>query len=493
MHTRQDHQAGTGHHDRTSARWRAAAAATTVIAAAALALTAGAVPASAAGGYTVTATIPVDSAPIGVGVDPAAGTVYVASFVGDGVSVISEATNTVTDTINLYGHAWDVAVDPVAGTVYVTHFYDQTVSVIDTGTNTVTATIPGLSYPEGVAVDPAAGTVYVANDGDDTVSVISEATNNVTATIPVGPVPVGVAVDPAAGIVYVTNSGADGTVSVINAANNTVTATIPVGSAPSGVAVDPAAGTVYVANDGDNTVSVINAGTNTVTATIPVGSAPGGVAVDPSTRTAYVANNADSTVSVISADLPVPVTAVGSSQDPSTFGQKVTFTATIAPADAGGTITFTDGSTVLCSAVPLTHAGGSTYKAKCATTALPVGADTITTAYSGDTSYAASAGTLTQTVAQAPTALTARFGTSHKDLTLTAKLTASGHPVSGQPVSFSTGTTPLCTPDTSADGEATCTLTAAQTALAEQDGDTIQASYPGNANYQPSSASLTPP
>ena len=290
-----------------------------------------------------------------------------------------------------------------------------------------------------------------------------------------------------------TNAG-DGTVSVINAATNAVTATIPVGSAPKGVAVDPAAGTVYVTNYRDNTASVINAATNAVAVTVPVGSYPARVAVDPATRTAYVTNSVgDGTVSVISADLPVPVTAVTSSPDPSTFGQKVTFTATIAPADADGTITFSDGSTVLCSAVPLTHDHGSTYKAKCATTALPAGSDAITTAYSGDTNYAASAGTLTQTVAQAPTALTARFGTSHKDLTLTAKLTASGHPVSGQPVSFSTGTTPLCTPDTSADGEATCTLTAAQTALAEQDGDTIQASYAGTANYQPSSASLTPP
>jgi Big-like domain-containing protein len=106
---------------------------------------------------------------------------------------------------------------------------------------------------------------------------------------------------------------------------------------------------------------------------------------------------------VISPDLPVPVTTVTSSQDPSTFGQKVTSTATIAPAD-GGTITFSNGSAELCAAVPLTHAGGSTYKAKCATTAaaLPAGFNTITAAYPGDTRYAPSAGTLTQTVAQAP-------------------------------------------------------------------------------------------
>ena len=78
MRARRDHHAGAGHRGRTSARWRGAAA---VVAAAALSLAAGAVPASAAGGYTVTATIPVGSDPVGVAVDPAAGTVYVTNDV----------------------------------------------------------------------------------------------------------------------------------------------------------------------------------------------------------------------------------------------------------------------------------------------------------------------------------------------------------------------------------------------------------------------------
>jgi YVTN family beta-propeller protein len=347
-----------------------------------------------------------------------------------------------------------------------------------------------------VAVDPAAGTVYVTNYGG-TVSVIDAATNTVTATIAVGTDPQGVAVDPAAGTVYVANSGA-GTVSVINAATRTVTATIAVGTDPKGVAVDPATGTVYVTKYGD-AVSVIDAATNTVTATVPVDSEPVGVAADPSTHAAYVISYAyvrdhdlPGTVSVISAARPAPVITMTSSQDPSTFGQKVTFTATIAPAD-GGTTTFSSGFTVLCGAVSVTHAGGRTYKARCATTALPAGFATITAAYSGDTRYAASDGTLTQTVARARTALTARFRTAHQELILLATLTASGRRLSGQPVSFSTGNTQLCTPDSSTRGVATCTLTAPQTLLAEQDHDPILASYPGTTSYQPSSATMSPP
>ena len=175
----------------------------------------------------------------------------------------------------------------------------------------------------------------------------------------------------------------------------TVTATIGVGTYPDGVAVDPAAGTVYVANYGDGTVSVINAATSTVIATIPVGGSPSAVAVDPATRTVYLANRGAGTVSVISAT-------------------------------------------------------------------------------------------------RIPTALTAHIRRSpHLALTLTATLTASGRPLRGQPISFTTGHTHLCTRHTSTRGIATCVLTAAQVRQAAHHHGVIQATYPGNTSYQPSSATAT--
>ena len=444
MRARGGHHVVAGHRGGTSTRWRRA---TAVAAAAALSpavCVVTAVPASAAGGYTVTATIEVGTTPGGV------------------------------------------AVDPTTHTAYVTNINDDTVSVIDEATNTVTATIAVGGGPLAVAVDPAARTAYVTNGGAGTVSVIGEATNTVTATIPVGSGPGAVAVDPAAGTVYVANGGA-GTVSVIGEATGTVTATIPVGSDPGGVAVDAAAGTVYVANF-SGTVSVIDEATGAVTATVPVGSDPLGVAVDPSTHTAYVTNGNARSVSVISAALPTPVTTVTSSRNPSTFGQNVTFTATVGPVD-GGTITFRSGSKALCRAVSLTQVSGGTYRATCTTRALSAGHDAITAVYPGDARYAASAGHLTQTVNRAPTALTASVRLSPElAFILTATLTASGRPLSGQPVSFSTGPTHLCTPHTGTRGVATCVLTGPQTRLAEQDNDPIRASYPGNSSYRPSSA-----
>jgi YVTN family beta-propeller protein len=479
------------YHGRAVPRWQPAVA---LVAAAVLALTVGAAaeqPASAVGSYTVTATIEVGTGPDGVAVDPTSHTAYVTNIDGDTVSVIDEATNTVTATITVGGGPLTVAADPTTHIAYVTNGGNGTVSAINEATSTVTAIIAVGHGPDGVAMDPTSHMAYVANGGDGTVSAINEATGTVTATIPVGADPDGVAVDPTSHTAYVANGGSD-TVSVINDATATVTATIPVGADPDGVAVDPTSHTAYVANLG-GTVSVIDEAGGTVTATVPVGADPDGVAVDPTSHTAYVANGNASSVSVISVTRPTPVTTVTSSRNPSTFGQSVTFTATVGPAD-GGTVTFSSGSKALCSVVSLAHVSARTYHARCAAKTLPAGRNKITAVFHGDASYAASTGRLIQTVARAPTALTQRIDRGpHLKFTLIARLTASGRPLGGQPVSFSTGHTHLCSSRTSILGVASCVLTEPRTRLAEQVNEILRASFPGSANYRPSSATVPLP
>lgn len=89
-------------------------------------------------------------------------------------------------------------------------------------------------------------------------------------------------------------------------------------------------------------------------------------------------------------------TSVTVSPATTTSGTRVVYLATVSPKSGTGTptgtISFTTGSTTLCSAV---LSGGV---AACGATNAPVGTDTVTGTYSGGSGYATSSGTATLTV-----------------------------------------------------------------------------------------------
>jgi hypothetical protein len=78
-------------------------------------------------------------------------------------------------------------------------------------------------------------------------------------------------------------------------------------------------------------------------------------------------------------------------------GQTVTLTANVTGSTPGGTVTFSDGATVLCGGPVVLVTVGDTATASCSTTALPQGARSITVSYSGDTN---NAGAVTLTPSQ---------------------------------------------------------------------------------------------
>src|SRR5208337_3163687 len=100
--------------------------------------------------------------------------------------------------------------------------------------------------------------------------------------------------------------------------------------------------------------------------------------------------NADSTSTVVSSSV----------NNPSAFGQSVTFTATVSVNSPGagtptGTVTFEDGGVALPNGtVNLTTVGGQ-QEATYTTSALSVATHSITAVYKGDTNDAGSTGTLT--------------------------------------------------------------------------------------------------
>jgi hypothetical protein len=99
-------------------------------------------------------------------------------------------------------------------------------------------------------------------------------------------------------------------------------------------------------------------------------------------------------------------TTVGSSVSPSSFGQLVTFTATVmaatgAPGTPTGSVTFKDGATVL-GTITLDATGHASIN----TSTLSIGSHTITTDFAGTNGWLNSTGTFTQAVQDAPLLLT---------------------------------------------------------------------------------------
>jgi len=148
--------------------------------------------------------------------------------------------------------------------------------------------------------------------------------------------------------------------------------------------------------------------------TTPVGGTCGGSYTgdpfDPMNGITYTtgAVTAACTVSAAFAANDTTTVITSHTPDPSTFGQVVTFTATVT-GGAGtptGTVTFSEGATTYCSSVPL---NGS--QAACSTSSLSTGSHTITATYSGDGNYNGSSGTVGQTVNKATPAVNVIGGT----------------------------------------------------------------------------------
>jgi adhesin/invasin len=115
--------------------------------------------------------------------------------------------------------------------------------------------------------------------------------------------------------------------------------------------------------------------------------------------TATICDDPDESVVVGEAST---TTTLGSSHNPSTVGQTVSYTATASPAPDAGTVTFSDGAGVIagCAAVSPDAYG----KAGCRTTYPHPGAHAIAARYSGDSNYTPSSSpTLTQTIASLDT------------------------------------------------------------------------------------------
>jgi uncharacterized repeat protein (TIGR01451 family) len=348
---------------------------------------------------------------------------------------------------------------------------------------------------------PASGAAATLTGGTNTANVTiagGQASTNATANGLAGSYSVSAtAIGSTPAAFNLTNNKGNTAITLISSANPAVfgqvitfTATVSaVAPAPGGPT-----GTVTFLDGGNPIVTVGLSGgvANLTTSNLPVG-----------THTITAAYNGDAnfnsnTVSLTGNPQVVnkanTTTAITSSQNPSVFGQPVTFTATVSVNSPGtgtptGTVTFLDGGNSIGTAS--LGVGGV---ANLTTSALSVGNHTITATYNGDGNFNSSTGSLTgnpQVVNKANTASTVTsslnpsiFG---QPVTFTATVAASA-PGSGTPtgtVIFLDGGNSIGTATLNS-GVATIT-----TSVLAPGNHTITTSYNGDGNFNVSAGSLT--
>jgi len=202
------------------------------------------------------------------------------------------------------------------------------------------------------------------------------------------------------------------------------------------------------------------------------------------------ANHSGSTSAPLTQAVNPAATAImlTSSRNPSTFGEAITFTATVT-SDAGtptGDVRFTETAAGMVLGTATLANGVATLS----TAALPVGSFSITAEYFGNVSFAGSStSSLTQVVAAIPTTMvlssSSPAATVGQPVTFTATVTPSPTDSPASTVTFQDGATVLGSGSLTADGAATLTTTALAAGA-----HSITATYDGSASFGASSDTL---
>src|SRR5579872_5292375 len=280
------------------------------------------------------------------------------------------------------------------------------------------------------------------------------------------------------------NGGSSTTVTATPNPSNlgqSVTFNVTVASVPTGGAAPTGQVTLTQGSTVLAQLTLSNGLANFATSALPAGSSA--ITASYAGDSSYSASSGNVTAVVQSPT----ATALTSSSNPASQGQSVTFTATVTSSSGTpvGSVTFTDGATVLASNVAVNSSGIATFSSS----SLSTGTHTIGASFTGSTGWQNStATTLTQTInaTSFPTSTTvtstpnpSNFGTS---VTFTATVTSTGGTPSGS-VTFAEGATVLASNVTvNASGQA-----AFSTSTLSVGSHTITASFVGTGGFGTSS------
>jgi YVTN family beta-propeller protein len=482
---------------------------------------------------TVVTVITVGDRPSAIAVNSVTNRIYVTNAADGTVSVINGLTNTVIGAPIPEGNnpppfnPQGIAINQVTNRIYVTDQNFGSLTTIDGSTNTAGSPVIIGFGPIGVAVDAATNLIYVADGSASQAYAVNGADGSVTTlTDPSFGGTFWVDINPATGLLYFTNASI-GTVTVLQGQPGpaaaspsetcspmvlapgastictvTLTSPVPIGgivtktiTAPSGAAItscsSPTGGLVCGSQPNSTTLNLTcqsfsgicppGASFQVGVSGASSGSLAQTIALTPPSGGAQTSFN----LTGLTSQAGSPTVSLTSSANPSAAGQPVTFTATIACTGftPTGTVTFKDGTTVL-GAVPL-----SGNQAILTVSSLGTGSHPIAAVYSGDANcIMASSAVLTQvvgaTAGAATLTSTANPSPAGQPLTFTATITCASVTPTGS-VAFSDGATALGSVPLSG-GSATFT-----TSSLAAGSHTITATYSGDANCVPSSATLS--
>jgi hypothetical protein len=402
-------------------------------------------------------------APSGLAVDPA-GDVYIADTQNDAIRMVTSATNAKPEIISTIAKT-GVGEYYFNGAFYPVDIHGPLGLFLDSSANLYFADTVNMTVREiqsnFVAIDLTKTPTRQGADSatqDETVANVGNAPLNLTAPD-----------------IFVDTSDPEG----VNASLDAATTTCPMSNP-------------FLKDEADCVIGAVFAPSLSLVFGSGVSSEPLNANIDIGQAGDTLNSPLDIELVGVATPLNSTTVALASSLNPSQFGQNVIFTATVTTGTGNltGTVTFYDGAAILKANVALV-AGAATY----ATSTLPVGTDTITAQYNGDSAHFKStvdaASTVLQMVNEATTTTLTSVPTSPSSVgaavTFTATVTSGGGgvPLDGT-VTFTNGAAALCNavPLTLTAGvyTAVCTTTAA-TALA-QGVDTITAAYSGDpANY----------
>jgi hypothetical protein len=334
-----------------------------------------------------------------------------------------------TGTVQFFDGATSLGTAPLSGGVA-----SLTTSALTAGTHSITATYGGNTNFAGSTSSAVTQTVNPAS----------------TATALTSSLDPSVFGQPVTFTATVTPSGPTGSVQFSDGVNSLATVTVSGGTA-------------------SFTTSTLAVGTHFITATY-------------SGDANFTGSTSSSLTQAVSASVINTTTALTSSLNPSTFGQLITFSATVSPSSgATGNVTFKDGSSILG-----TSALGTNGVATLSTSSLAGGTHSITAEYSGDTTHSGSTSSaLSQTVnnASTTTTLTSNDNPSKSGQAVTFTATVSPSSATGT-VQFFDGSSLLGSAPLNS-GQASFTTSSLSAAK-----HSITAVYGGNGGFNGSSSAV---